>query len=83
MTPSSPQSPQSPPKRLTLTDCLKYLKEKNIDVSRQTVYNWMNVGVNKTTLRYATVKAPLKSKSPTIRITTTEWIDDFLHSRGV
>lgn len=76
-------APSLPPKRMTVGEVVKYLREKNVDVSRQTVYNWMNVGVNKNPLQYLNVKAPLKSRSPTIRVTTTEWVDDFLRCRTV
>ena len=61
----------APPKKLKLSEVPAYLdRQHEIEVTRQTVYNWVKKGRKGTTLR--TVK-----KAGTI-CTTEKWVDDFL-----
>jgi len=57
-----------------LSDVPAYLKLRyGVTVTRQTVYNWMNVGRQNIRLRTAT-KSPVDTKPHT----TWEWVRDFL-----
>ena len=60
-----------PPKKLKLADVPEYLATHyNINVSRQTVYNWARTGVGGDVLE--------SRKHPRGRYTTTRWVDDFV-----
>lgn len=62
----------------------KYLKERyQLDVSRQTVYNWMKTGRKQETLKYAHVKNPEGSHIAFTVFTTVEWLEDFFARSGV
>ncbi|MGB7158221.1 MAG: hypothetical protein WBD40_09165 [Tepidisphaeraceae bacterium] len=67
-----------PPEAIQLADVPKYVRWKTGEgVTRMTVYNWCNKGVNgvklKTDVGRMTPQGPLFQK-----FTTREWLDQFL-----
>lgn len=65
----------APPKKLKLSEVPAYLdRQHEIEVTRQTVYNWAKNGKRGTKLRTVTKAGKL--------YTTENWVDDFLASIG-
>lgn len=61
----------APPKRLKISEVPGYLdREHSIEVTRQTVYNWVKNGVRGSKLR--TIRKANKL------YTTEGWVDDFV-----
>lgn len=62
-----------PPKKITVNEAARYVRtHHHADVTRQTVYNWINKGVKGIKLRVLQVGHR--------RWTTKEWVDAFLNS---
>ena len=62
----------------------KYLRDKFLlDVTRQTVYNWVHIGRRGEYLKYASIPPPTGSCFNAVRVTTQEWVDDFIHRSGL
>lgn len=69
----------TPPHQLKIGQVPKYLKNKyDLDVTRQTVYNWISKGLRNDSLQYVMVKGKPTSRHPHVRVTTEEWVDSFL-----
>ena len=60
-----------PPKLVKLSEVVPYLEKKhNIEVTRQTVYNWAKMGKRNTVLKTAKRVGTL--------YTTERWVDEFI-----
>lgn len=69
---------------LAPNDTPAYLRSKYaLEVSRQTVYNWMNVGRNGEKLTYAVVPGLPGSLYASRRFTSQQWVDEFLRRSGI
>jgi len=65
----------APPKRIKLSEVPSYVDEKyDIEVSRQTVYNWAKTGIHG--IRLKTVKKAGRL------LTTAGWVDEFVNDTG-
>jgi hypothetical protein len=49
----------------------------------QTVYNWINIGVKGEKLKIVWGKRNAKSVFPDVRLTTQQWVDDFISKVGM
>lgn len=73
-----------PPTRLKIAEIPAYVeKTHGLKISKQTAYNWMNKGMRDETLQFITVPGKRNSKHPNVRVTTTEWVDDFCNRTGI
>lgn len=74
----------TPSPLMKIAAVVKYVKSKHgLEISRQTVYNWMLHGRNGTKLDFFDVKADPSSIYKNTRVTTQEKVDDFIHRSGL
>lgn len=73
-----------PPSPIKLLDVPAFLKQRyNLDISRQTVYNWTKDGLRNEKLQTTTIKGKPTGRYPQVRVTTAAWIATFLLRCGV
>lgn len=73
-----------PPTLLKIAAVVKYVKSKHgLEITRQTVYNWMAHGKKGTKLDFFDAKADPSSIYKTHRVTTQEKVDAFLSRSGL
>lgn len=74
----------TPSPLLKIAAVVKYVKSKHgLEISRQTIYNWMDTGRNGAKLEYFEAESDPSSIFKNIRVTTTEKVDAFLSRSGI
>jgi hypothetical protein len=72
------------PNRIKAVDVPGYVFGRyGLEISRQTVYNWMLIGRNNEKLRYEDIPNPAGSRFTFVRYTSREWVDQFLAAAGL
>jgi hypothetical protein len=68
-----------PPRRLKLAMVPDYIEgTRGTLVTKMTVYNWVNKGVRGEKLKVILGRTHPKATYKSVRLTTPEWVDDFL-----
>lgn len=69
---------------LRLSDVQKYIQQRHgLEVSRQTIYNWVTLGRGGETLEFVMAKSNPINKYTHVRLTTEEKVDAFLRHCGI
>jgi len=72
------------PARIKAVDVPGYVFGRyGLEISRQTVYNWMRIGRNNEKLRYEDDPNPIGSRFAIVRYTRREWVDQFITAAGL
>lgn len=67
--------------QIVISEVPDYVAGLNIRITRQTAYNWYKVGLKGEKLR--TLEIPGGPRKTTMRVTTREWINEFIQRCGL